>query len=49
MIVFLDGNGDFICGMGMLVSKNDLGFGDCLWCYFMFVNNGVVEKMFIEL
>ena len=34
--------------MGMLVSKNDLGFGDRSWRYSMFVNNGVVEKMFIE-
>lgn len=43
-----DGNGDFTRGMGMLVSKNDLGFGDRSWRYSMLVKNGVVEKMFIE-
>lgn len=43
-----DGNGDFTRGMGMLVSKNDLGFGDRSWRYSMVVNDGVVEKMFIE-
>lgn len=43
-----DGNGDFTRGMGMLVSKSDLGFGDRSWRYSMLVDDGVVEKMFIE-
>jgi glutaredoxin-like protein len=43
-----DGNGDFTRGMGMLVQKNDLGFGDRSWRYSMLVKDGVVEKMFIE-
>ncbi|MBY5945094.1 glutathione peroxidase [Photobacterium rosenbergii] len=43
-----DGNGEFTNGMGMLVAKNDLGFGDRSWRYSMLVKNGVVEKMFIE-
>jgi len=43
-----DGNGDFSRGMGMLVSKDDLGFGDRSWRYSMLVKDGVVEKMFIE-
>ena len=43
-----DGNGDFSRGMGMLVAKNDLGFGDRSWRYSMLVKNGFVEKMFIE-
>jgi len=48
-ITFLpDGNGDFTRGMGMLVSKNDLGFGDRSWRYSMLVKDGIVEKMFIE-
>jgi glutaredoxin-like protein len=48
-ITFLpDGNGDFSRGMGMLVSKNDLGFGDRSWRYSMLVKDGVIEKMFIE-
>ncbi len=43
-----DGNGEFTEGMGMLVDKNDLGFGKRSWRYSMLVNDGVVEKMFIE-
>ena len=48
-ITFLpDGNGDFTRGMGMLVSKDDLGFGHRSWRYSMLVRDGIVEKMFIE-
>ena len=48
-VTFLpDGNGDFSRGMGMLVPKNDLGFGDRSWRYSMLVKDGVIEKMFIE-
>jgi len=48
-ITFLpDGNGDFSRGMGMLVAKNDIGFGDRSWRYSMLVKDGVIEKMFIE-
>jgi len=43
-----DGNGDFSRGMGMLVDKSDLGFGERSWRYAMVVNDGVIEKMFIE-
>ena len=43
-----DGNGDFSRGMGMLISKQDLGFGDRSWRYSMLVKDGVIEKMFIE-
>jgi glutaredoxin-like protein len=43
-----DGNGDFSRGMGMLVPKNDLGFGDRSWRYSMLVKDGIIEKMFIE-
>lgn len=43
-----DGNGEFTDGMGMLVGKEDLGFGKRSWRYSMLVKNGVVEKMFIE-
>lgn len=46
--VIPDGNCDFTRGMGMLVSKNDLGFGDRSWRYSMLVKDGVVQKMFIE-
>lgn len=46
--VLPDGNGEFTRGMGMLVEKDDLGFGDRSWRYSMLVKDGVVEKMFIE-
>lgn len=32
----------------MLVDKKNLGFGDRSWRYAMIVNNGLIEKMFIE-
>ena len=48
-ITFLpDGNGEFSRGMGMLVAKNDLGFGERSRRYSMLVKDGVIEKMFIE-
>jgi len=48
-ITFLpDGNGDFSDGMGLLVGKEDLGFGKRSWRYSMLVRDGVVEKMFVE-
>lgn len=43
-----DGNGEFTAGMGMLVEKEELGFGKRSWRYSMLVRNGVVEKMFVE-
>ena len=43
-----DGNGEFTEGMGLLVDKNDLGFGKRSWRYSMLVKDGVVEKMFID-
>ncbi|NQY87250.1 MAG: glutathione peroxidase [Colwellia sp.] len=43
-----DGNGDFTNGMGLLVEKNDIGFGKRSWRYSMLVKDGVIEKMFIE-
>jgi glutaredoxin-like protein len=43
-----DGNGEFTEGMGLLVDKDDLGFGKRSWRYSMLVKDGVVDKMFIE-
>lgn len=43
-----DGNGHFSAGMGLLVDKEELGFGKRSWRYSMLVDNGVIEKMFIE-
>lgn len=48
-VTFLpDGNGDFTGGMGLLVGKEDLGFGKRSWRYSMLVRDGIIEKMFIE-
>lgn len=46
--VIPDGNGLFTEQMGLLVDKEDLGFGKRSWRYSMLVNDGVIEKMFIE-
>ena len=48
--VFLlpDGNGEFTRKMGMLVDKQNLGFGMRSWRYAMVVEDGEIEKMFIE-
>lgn len=43
-----DGSGHFTRGMGMLVDRDDLGFGPRSWRYSMLVRDGVIEKMFIE-
>lgn len=43
-----DGNGEFTRAMGMLVKKENLGFGERSWRYSMVVSNGAIEKMFIE-
>lgn len=43
-----DGNGEFTAGMGLLVGKQDLGFGERSWRYAMLVKDGVIDKMFIE-
>jgi glutaredoxin-like protein len=48
-VTFLpDGNGEFSEKMGLLVDKDDLGFGKRSWRYSMLVRDGVIEKMFIE-
>ena len=48
-ITFLpDGNGEFTDKMGMLVDKEDLGFGKRSWRYSMLVRDGQIDKMFIE-
>jgi peroxiredoxin len=35
--------------MGMLVNKSNLGFGDRSWRYAAVVDNGVIEKLFVEV
>ncbi len=46
--VIPDGSGEFTRKMGMLVQKDNLGFGMRSWRYAAIVKNGVVEKWFIE-
>lgn len=43
-----DGNAELTSKLGMLVDKRQLGFGQRSWRYSMFVNDGVIEKAFVE-
>ena len=43
-----DGSGEFTRKMGMLVHKDNLGFGMRSWRYAAVVNDGVVESWFEE-
>jgi len=43
-----DGNGEFTRKMGMLVDKSNLGFGMRSWRYSMLVEDGTIEKLFVE-
>lgn len=43
-----DGSGEFTRKIGMLVKKDNLGFGERSWRYSMFVDDGEVKKVFIE-
>ncbi len=43
-----DGCGEFTKQMGMLVKKDDVGFGNRSWRYSMLVDNGEIKKVFSE-
>jgi peroxiredoxin len=43
-----DGNAYFTRSMGYLVNKSNLGFGQRSWRYAAVVENGVIEKLFVE-
>lgn len=43
-----DGNADFTRAIGMLVKKENLGFGERSWRYSMYIENGTVMKVFSE-
>lgn len=43
-----DGNAEFTKKLGMLVKKENLGFGERSWRYSMYVEDGVIKKIFIE-
>ncbi|MEO1988698.1 MAG: peroxiredoxin [Martelella sp.] len=46
--VIPDGSGEFTRKMGMLVNKDNLGFGMRSWRYAAIINDGVVEQWFEE-
>lgn len=46
--VIPDGSGKFTRKMGMLVRKDNLGFGERSWRYACVINNGKIERWFIE-
>jgi peroxiredoxin len=48
VLLLPDGNAEFTRKMGMLVDRSNLGFGLRSWRYSMLVNDGVIEKAFIE-
>ena len=43
-----DGSGEFTRQMGMLVRKDDLGFGERSWRYSFYAEDGIIKKAFIE-
>ncbi|MDO8492756.1 MAG: peroxiredoxin [bacterium] len=43
-----DGSGLFTKKIGMMVKKNDLGFGKRSWRYSLYLENGIIKKAFIE-
>ena len=48
VIMIPDGNAYFTRSMGQLVSKSNVGFGERSWRYAAVVDDGVIEKLFIE-
>lgn len=43
-----DGSGEFTREIGMMVKKDNLGFGERSWRYSFYAEDGVIKKMFIE-
>jgi peroxiredoxin len=43
-----DGNGELTEKLGMLVKKENLGFGKRSWRYSMYVEDGTIKKTFVE-
>lgn len=46
--VIPDGNGEFTRKMGMLVDKSNRGFGMRSWRYAAIIDDGNIERMFVE-
>lgn len=43
-----DGSGQFTKEMGMLVKKDNLGFGERSWRYSFYSEDGIIKKAFVE-
>ena len=43
-----DGSGAFTKALGMMVKKDNLGFGERSWRYSIYIVDGVITKAFIE-
>lgn len=43
-----DGSAEFTKAIGMLVKKDNLGFGKRSWRYSFYAEDGVIKKMFVE-
>jgi peroxiredoxin len=43
-----DGSGTFTRLMGMLVKKDNVGFGERSWRYSMLVEDGIIRQLFSE-
>ena len=43
-----DGSGEFTRKMGYLVNKDNLGFGSRSWRYSALIDDGKIEKIFVE-
>lgn len=43
-----DGSGEFTRGLGMMVKKDNLGFGERSWRYSALVVDGTIKKAFVE-
>jgi peroxiredoxin len=48
LLMLPDGNAEFTRKMGMLVRKENLGFGLRSWRYSMHVKDGVIRQIFVE-
>jgi peroxiredoxin len=46
--VLPDGNGEMTEKLAMLVEKKNLGFGNRSWRFSMYVNDGIIKKVFVE-
>lgn len=43
-----DGSGEFTKKIGMMVKKDNLGFGERSWRYSFYAEDGIIKKAFVE-